>query len=193
MYARGLKRIGQKLADLGVLDSEQIPVFQYGLDSLLGSVWNYGCLLLIGLAMGQLLDMCLWIVAYTVLRQHAGGYHATTRTRCFVFTQLIGVVSLLAMRVAPTWLCLALPIVGAGLVFGLAPVEHKNHPLNPKRRVRQWKLARIAACAEVLVVVACWLWWPRGLAPLAIGMGTAAAMMGLAALLKLPAPLANKG
>jgi len=191
VYTRGLERIAQKLAHLGLLDSEQVPVFVYGLDSLLNQVWGYACLLLIGLAFGQLLDICLWIVAYTALRRRAGGYHASTRLRCFLLTQCAGAACLLAMRVAPAWLCLALSAASVALVFWLAPVEHPNHPLNPRRRARQWKLARIIACAEGLASVACWLWWPRGLAPVAIGMGMSAGMMALAALLKLPAPLAD--
>jgi|GEM_PF-2743036 len=193
MYERGLNRIGQKLADRGLLDAEHIPVFAYGLDSLFGYVWNYGCLLLIGLILGQLADVCLWIVAYTVLRQHAGGYHAATRTRCFVLSQFVGVACLLAVRVTPAWLCLGLCAASVALVFWLAPVEHKNHPLNPNRRERQWKLARIVACIEMLIALICWLWWLPGLAPIAIGMGVASFMMGLAALLKLSASLPDKG
>ena len=194
MYERGLKRLGQKLTDLGLLDAGQIPVFAYGLDSLLSYLWNYGCLLLIGLALGQLPELCLWIVAYTALRQHAGGYHAATRIRCFILSQLIGAACLLAIRVAPAWLCLGFSVASVALVFWLAPVEHKNHPLNPTRRARQWKLARIIACTELLAVLLCRLWWPLGLAPVAIGMGVAALMMTLAALLlKLPALLAEKG
>ena len=181
MYTRGLERIAQWLARLDLLDAEQVPVFVYGLDSLLSEAWCYGCLLLIGLALGQLPDVCVWIVAYTALRQRAGGYHAATRLRCFLLTQLVGAACLLAMRVAPVWVCLALSAASAALVFGLAPVEHPNHPLNPRRRARQWKLARIIACAEVAVAVACWLWWPRGLPPVALGIAMAALMMTLGA------------
>jgi len=181
MYTRGLQRIAQKLARLGLLDSEQVPVFVYGLDSLLNQAWCYACLLLTGLALGQLPDICLWIVTYTALRQRAGGYHAATRLRCFLLTQLIGAACLLAMRVIPAWACLALSAASAALVFGLAPVEHPNHPLNPRRRARQWKLARVIACAEAAAAAACWLWWPRGLPPVALGMGMAACMMALGA------------
>lgn len=183
MYMQQLQRLAQRLADRNVLQTEQIPIFVYGLDSLLSSALSYALLLLVALLMGQFVDGVLWILSYALLRQCAGGYHATTQLRCQGLSLLMSVLSLLCIRWIPPTVCLALAAVCVPMVWWLAPVEHANHPLNPQRRARQWRLARIIVCAEALACVACRLWILPALAPIAVGMSLSTAMMGLAAIL----------
>lgn len=183
MYMQLLQRLAQRLGDRNILQKEQIPIFVYGLDSLLSSVFSYTLMLLLALLMGQLADGALWILSYTLLRQCAGGYHATTQLRCQGLSLLMTALSLLCIRWIPPTPCLALAALCIPMVWWLAPVEHANHPLNPKRRARQWRLARIIVCAEALICVACCLWLLPALAPIAVGMAVSTAMMTLAAIL----------
>ncbi len=182
MLDRWLARVTEALRAKGVLTEEQAPVFQYGLESLLSSLWSYGSLVLLGAALGQFFDACLWILAYALLRQRAGGYHATTRLRCYVFSLAVGGMCMLLIRWVSPLVCLMLAVAAVASVFLLAPVQHPNHPLNPKRYARQWKLARVIACAELLAALACLFWWPRALPPLCVGMGCSALMMGVGAI-----------
>ncbi len=182
-YKKMLDSITDRVVSSGALSPEQATVFAYGLDSALSSVMSYGALLCIGLLMGQWSAILLWLLSYTLLRQRAGGYHATTRLRCFLMSQLLGIAMLLLVRVLPLWSCWLLAVPSVAAVWWLAPIQHPNHLLNTKRRAKQHLLARIIVCVEFMLVVCAWWVYPSAAVPIALGMFAACLMMGIAAVL----------
>lgn len=66
------------------------------------------------------------------IRSYAGGYHAQTPARCYLFSILIVIVSLLGLKYMELdfWVFLFIKAVSSGIIFFVVPLESSNKPLS---------------------------------------------------------------
>lgn len=66
------------------------------------------------------------------IRSYAGGYHAQTPARCYLFSILIVNVSLLGLKYMELdfWVFLFIMAVSSGIIFFVVPLESSNKPLS---------------------------------------------------------------
>lgn len=72
------------------IDADQQEVYIYGLECLLNSSITITILFLWGASTHSLLITVVWLIAFTLLRHYAGGYHAPTNFACISSTVLLG-------------------------------------------------------------------------------------------------------
>lgn len=66
------------------------------------------------------------------IRSYAGGYHAQTPARCYLFSILIVIVSLLGLKYMELdfWVFLFIKAVSSGIIFFVVPLGSSNKPLS---------------------------------------------------------------
>lgn len=88
--------------------------------------------LCIGIALGMLLEVMIYMVCFIPLRIFAGGYHAKTQLRCYIMSSFTTVFVLLGIKFLQNyngtleWIMLLISTV---VIWHLAPVEDYNKPL----------------------------------------------------------------
>ena len=84
------------------------------------------------------------MITYIPLRSYAGGFHAKTKFRCFIYSNLLVVLvlGLIKFLAGYTYFMLVAGIIGAGCIIFLAPVEDQNKPLDEKEVEVYGKKAR---------------------------------------------------
>lgn len=82
------KKVVNYLILTGSIDINEKELYEYGLFILLSTVFFIGVTSIIGFVFGLFLQSLLFFVAFVVIRQFAGGYHASTELRCEIFTTL---------------------------------------------------------------------------------------------------------
>lgn len=95
------------------------------------------------------------LMTFMPLRIYAGGYHARTPMQCAVKTWLLFLGILLLYKFAPglVWTqILLLAITGLSL-WGFAPVEHENKPLEEYEIIKYRKLSFCIYGAETVLFV----------------------------------------
>ncbi len=130
------RRIGDDLVRSNVVKAEDAEIYIYGINQILISVLNVFSALIIGLIFGVFFEILVFMAVYIPLRSYAGGYHARTPLRCYIFS----VVMLIAVSLGLKYLCIAEWVYY--VVFALAiiiicifsPVEDKNKPLDDIER-----------------------------------------------------------
>lgn len=151
-----LKTLTTKAADIlcahGLIAEEERDIYLFGIETALLKMFHYTTMLITGLCFGMAGLTAVFLLAYTVLRAYAGGYHAATRKRCYLISWLMIFCVLLILRFFPDSVMfrvsavLLIPV--CLLIFLLAPVGNINKPLDQTEQKRYGKAAKIILSVE---------------------------------------------
>lgn len=139
-----MDRLVVKLIADGAIEEEDKEIYEYGFTQGITMIVNILCTILIGICMNMLAEDIIFMVTYIPLRIYSGGFHAKTKLRCFIYSNLLVVLVLGLTRFLAdyTYFMLVAGIIGAGCVIFLAPVEDQNKPLDEKEVEVYGKKAR---------------------------------------------------
>lgn len=139
------KRIAGKLSN----EPESKELYQYAIYIILSSLLHLVTLVIIGAFLGLVYESILMYFSFAVIRRFAGGFHASTPIRCYVFSVVLIVLCLLLQKsflinpsVLQIILLLIVEIVCVILIFRFAPLENKNNPLTQKEKIKYGLIAR---------------------------------------------------
>lgn len=153
---------------------EDAAIYRYGMEMMLLSLAEVASILLLAMVVGNFSATFLYFMAFMLLRLFAGGYHATTRLRCYLLSLGAYGAFSLCLLVAPIsfygTLSLAMAVLSTVVVFAYAPIVHHNRKTN-KATVHHCKnISRKIACTELLLIILGCLFYP-GVAIFAFTLG----------------------
>lgn len=146
-------RIVDDLVRNDVVKGEDAAIYIYGINQILTYALNVSSALMIGMMFGVLLEVAVFMAAYIPLRSFAGGYHAKTPLRCYIFSVIILIFVSLGMRylTLTEWAYYVILPAAALVVLVLSPVEDRNKPLDETERRVYKKRAALIAVAELMI------------------------------------------
>ncbi len=152
-------KIGDDLVRSGVVKEEDAEVYIYGINQILAYVLNASSSLIIGLIFGVTFEIVIFMAAYIPLRSFAGGYHAKTPLRCYVFSVIMLVIVSICIRCLSLteWVYYAVLAVSVFVILVLSPVEDKNKPLDEVEHKVYKKRTMLIAAVEVVICFSLWM------------------------------------
>lgn len=113
-----------------IINEEEKEIVEYGLEMIGNMMLGIGIVSVIGL-----LQQCVWEsltlwVILVPLRKNAGGYHAKTRGRCFIFSTVI--IFMAVMCIKNDWhkpIYTMILVIFSLIIFSFAPVDTANKEL----------------------------------------------------------------
>lgn len=146
-------KIGDDLVRSGVVKAEDAEVYIYGINQILAYVLNASSSLIIGLIFGVTFEIVIFMAAYIPLRSFAGGYHAKTPLRCYIFSVIMLIVVSIGLKylAVSEWVYYAVLLVSVLGVLVLSPVEDRNKPLDEMEHKVYKKRAVIILAIELLI------------------------------------------
>ena len=153
MFAKTADSITKKLQENNSISSEQYEICRFGFQQGLTIVLNTVTILAIGAVMKELWQAMLFMALYAPLRSNAGGYHARTATLCYVYSILLMIAVLLAMKYLfiPEFICIVALVISCVVIFILAPVEDANKPLDDIEQVVYKRRAYVITALETII------------------------------------------
>ena len=138
------ERIAAKLVESETISAEDKELYEYGLKQAANTALNIATTLVVGFIFGMVWQSVLFMAAYIPLRSYAGGYHAGTPLKCYIFSVVLTVCAISGIRFIPDSNILigALAFAASAVIFAAAPLGDKNKPLDEievkvfKRRTR---------------------------------------------------------
>ena len=130
------QRFSERITDLVLTNEDNLQedraIYQYGIQQGLILLLNFSTTLVIGLIFRMPLESILFLTFYMPLRSFAGGYHAKTAVRCYIFSIVMMTAVLWAMRLVTYsgLVCSCLGLIAGIIIWMLAPVENQNKPLD---------------------------------------------------------------
>jgi accessory gene regulator B len=145
-----VEKIAGKMVESGTINAEDKEIYEFGLKYAANIFLNLATTLGIGFVFGMVWQSALFTAAYIPLRSYAGGYHARTPLRCYIFSVVLTVCVLLGMKYLPynNVLLLSAAFVSGTIIFMLAPVGDENKPLDEIETRVFKKRTRIVLFAE---------------------------------------------
>ena len=156
LLARLAGKIGNNLVHSGVIKEEDTEIYIYGINQILTSVLNVSSALIIGLIFGVFPEIAVFMAAYIPLRSFAGGYHAKTPLRCYVFSVIMLIVVSIGLKYLHIADCVYYAVLVAAtlVVLVLSPVEDRNKPLDEiEHKVYKRRTILIAAVELTLALL----------------------------------------
>ena len=153
MFYQASKHIAKKLVEKNTISSENKPIYQYGIQQGFTIVLNILTTFVIGLIFQMFIESFLFLAVYIPLRSFAGGVHAKTSNRCYVYSINMIIAALLVIKFFPfgIFICNCLSLISGVIIFLLAPVETANKKLDELEKQVFKKRARIILIIELLI------------------------------------------
>lgn len=155
-----MKKLSEMLANKLVqngANAEMEDVYAYGIECTLSTLLIVILQIAAGLLLGKPLQMLVFILAWLPLRMIVGGAHANTHFACTLVSVGLGILSILLSEciiITQILLLIILLLTGYCVLFFMAPVIHKNHPISQQRFNKTRTIARIYAAVECASIIA---------------------------------------
>lgn len=111
-------------------------VLEYGLSKIFLFLVDAVFTMILGYLLEIIVESIIFQVLYMIMRMYAGGYHADTERKCKIYSALVTVASLAAIRFLPerARLLFLIALIASIVVAVLSPVEAVNKPLSDAER-----------------------------------------------------------
>lgn len=138
------------------IDDDEAEIVRYGLEMTILKVTFFAAALVVSIFMNSFWQFIIFISLFSVLRSYAGGYHAKTRTRCFVQSILLIIAAIMIINITQKITYIIVPLsvlaLAAGIIiWRIAPVDSKNKRLDFDEKVFLRRKTRITLIAEVII------------------------------------------
>ena len=140
-----------------IISENERSIYQYGLEVFLETLIAYLSIFVLALIFGDTLETIAFLIAFMLLRTYTGGFHASTRFRCYVLSLcMYGCFSVILFVFPEKWIAHA-TLSNAFFTFAIvgifSPVVHENRHLEIQERQRYRKLSIIICMFLVLLIV----------------------------------------
>lgn len=156
------ERLTDKLLKMQIINYEEKNLYYYGFKQGFLLLLNMITIIMIGIIFNMIWQSVIFMVAYSILRVYAGGYHASTPFNCYLFSVVMITAVLWLIKVI-SWnglICFIISIVSGIIILLMAPVEDANKPLDQEEK-RIFK-KRTNLVLGVLIGFALLFWFTGG-------------------------------
>ncbi|SCG82403.1 accessory gene regulator B [Proteiniborus sp. DW1] len=126
--------IVNKMKNYDVANEENIDLYIYGLEILIITIIKYLGIFIISFLLGVVKEALVFVLAFSMLRNQAGGVHLDSFWQCFIITNVITFSCIFLSKALPinhtAIYQIIMLIVSIVLVLIFAPVDTENKPLN---------------------------------------------------------------
>ena len=147
----------EKLIQRGVIGESERELYGYGIDVIMVTMCPIISIYCVGLIVDCLSEITMFLCGFISLRIYLGGYHCSTRKRCyFAMLALFGLLFLLLYLVPKRLYCFITvtgAIVSFLLVSKLESVVHFNKQLTLERIMKCSKLVKKVCFVECFISV----------------------------------------
>lgn len=157
MISRLSERIVKCLLKQSDIKDDEQDLYQYGFFILLSQILYLIIACIIGILLGAFFESIIFYIAFQFIRRYAGGYHASTETRCEVMSTLSILVCLVVIRLSKTYdfqfALLVVSIASAACIAVLCPLDTPEKPLSEKEFKYFRKISWLILSVISLVVI----------------------------------------
>lgn len=140
-----MEKIGSKFIEFFVsndfIKNEDKEIYKYALNIILSSLIHIATVMILGLCFNLLIESLVYYFAFIIIRKFAGGYHAKTPSKCYVFS-LIAMISVLwLIKIFLFFHCgiirqiiILIGLICVFIICVIAPLDTDNKLLNNKEK-----------------------------------------------------------
>lgn len=163
-----MKKVFEQIADFmeeyGSAEKEYRDVYLYAIQTAAVYIFNICSGVAIGICMGEIVYCIFFLTAFVLLRQEAGGYHASGWKSCYVFSCGVLVLTLLWLKgnfIYQTHVTVVAAVAAAVGICFFAPMEDINRHLDKQDKKEIRKKAQLITVVEMFAGAGLLFWDKR--------------------------------
>lgn len=159
-----IKLISSKVARILCEDekhTDNYELYEYAIYILLSSAFHIATVIVLGLVFNLLTGSLVFYLSFIAIRKFAGGYHAKTPTRCYVFSVISSIIMLCLIKYANsvgnifTYLLIIFELLCVVLIILMSPLDTENNPLNSYEKKWYKTLAVLISVCIFIISLFC--------------------------------------
>lgn len=159
-----IKLISDKFACFLCKDEGQkdnFDLYEYAIYIILSSAFHMATVIVLGLVFNLLTESLVFYLSFIAIRKFAGGYHAKTPTRCYVFSVISSIIMLCLIKYANsvgnifTYLLIIFELLCVVLIILMSPLDTENNPLNSYEKKWYKTLAVLISVCIFIISLFC--------------------------------------
>lgn len=138
MLDKASESLTNRLVSAGIVKSEDYEIYQFGIENTILKLIHMVSYITLGLILGSLPELFVFLAAFIPLREYSGGFHAKTPLKCYIVSCITVFTVLFILRFAPEAVMnysIPIALVGSFLLFLVIPVEAKEKPLDESEKI----------------------------------------------------------
>lgn len=168
---------------------EEKEEIRYGLEIILLKTLFWILVLVTGVIMGCFWECIIYNILFFLLRSNAGGYHAATRTRCLIQSEITVVIALAAIKLCREsfygFVILAVITMLFGIaVWILAPVDTESRQLDADEIRKFGSRSRVVLVVETAIGITAYCLGSKTIACATMAAATTSGLLVVAEYLK---------
>lgn len=157
MTSKVSKSLTDYLLKKNIIVQEEYEIYQFGMEQLIASTFSLISVLIIGIVLDVILESLIFIMAFKAIRECAGGYHASTRLRCYVLSMLTVITVLSVIKYIPldTVVLIIMSVLASIIIILLSPVDTENKRIDAIERIYYRRKSMIILWVELIIAMIC--------------------------------------
>ena len=136
-------------------------LYEYAVYIILSSAFHIITVIALGLCFNLLVESLVFYFSFIAIRKFAGGYHAKTPSRCYVFSVISSIIMLCLIKYANsvgnifTYLLIIFELLCVVLIILMSPLDTENNPLNSYEKKWYKTLAVLISVCIFIISLFC--------------------------------------
>lgn len=141
-------KISITLNKKGYIALDELDVIRYGLFTILSRFLYCLISLIIGFLFDCIIDSLVFYLSFLFVKKYAGGIHASTEQRCFVYSTFSIVCSIGCIRLAMNyehfgWIAIGVAFISTFFICRYAPIPAREKSIDFIERKRYSRISKI--------------------------------------------------
>ena len=157
MISKLSTHLTEKLLSNGTISDEDKDLYIYGLFMLFSHLMLFIIACIFGLILGCIFESIIFYIAFQFIRRYAGGYHASTETRCEIMSALSILCCIVLIKCSKMYdiniALLSTSLVFAVLIFIFCPLDTPEKPLTDKEHKYFRKISLIILSLIIVAII----------------------------------------
>lgn len=129
-------------------DTDALELYEYAIYVVLSSIFHIATIIALGVFFNMIIESVGFYFSFISIRKFAGGYHAKTPTRCYLFSIVSSIVSFyLIIFIENIYggviIMIMIELFCIIFIFMISPLDSDNNPLNRNEKKVYRKKASI--------------------------------------------------
>ncbi len=151
------KNITRTLVKQNIIEFDDYSVYLFGMEMIVLAFSEVILLLMLGLVLGKILEVFVFLVCFAVLRSYAGGVHLNSALMCLTLFTTLAFFAVYSVSITPMHPVVVLIecLLSLILVFRYAPIQSPNRPLSSSEiNVFEKKSRQVALLFSIILIAA---------------------------------------
>lgn len=137
--------------------NDNFDLYEYAVYVILSSAFHIATIIALGLCFNLLAESLVFYFSFIAIRKFAGGYHAKTPTRCYLFSVISSIIMLCLIKFVNsvssifTYLLIIFEFLCIVMIISISPLDTENNLLN--RHEKKWYKILSALISALIFII----------------------------------------